>query len=154
MSWKFLILLLVRRSITPVHHFTFTGSEKMDLSLKYFLCAKCSSKVPISYSGDMGYGYLSPFTTLDDRICYPCMARYELDDLLSTGKGLLYLGKYTVTDWTGTLSLPITYQKKGRHNIAGTRYDVWFRVGAEKWYGVQYGENTQLIHCKRMKGGK
>ena len=126
----------------------------MDLSLKYFLCAKCSSKVPISYSCAMGYGYLSPFTTLDDRICYPCMARYELDDLLSTGKGLLYLGKYTVTDWTGTLSLPITYQKKGRHNIAGTRYDVWFRVGAEKWYGVQYGENTQLIHCKRMKGGK
>ena len=121
-----------------------------DVVTKFFLCARCSMKCSMKGPGG-SYGYIGVVGP-DDKICYPCMARYELDDLLSTGKGILYLGKSTVTNWTGTLSWPITYQKKGRHNIAGTRYDVWFRVGVEKWYGVQYGENTQVIHCRRLRG--
>jgi hypothetical protein len=40
----------------------------------------------------------------------------------------------------------------GRHNIAGVRYDVWFRgPDGHVWWGVQYGDMTQICHCKRTK---
>lgn len=63
-------------------------------------------------------------------------------------------GSYgTVTNWPGTLTFDLTYAKAGLHHRAETRYDVWFKgPDGSRWHGVQYGENTQICHCRRLKG--
>jgi len=63
----------------------------------------------------------------------------------------LYLSRDEVTNWPGSLRFRVSYQRKGRHNIAGSRTTVYF-TGPEgkRWYGVQYGEFTQIVHCRRM----
>jgi hypothetical protein len=90
------------------------------------------------------------------KLCYDCCAERERQAMIDTGKAYLYLstddsGQYVVTDWSGHLRFP-THASVGRHNIAGTRYDSWFR-GPDNfiWWGVTYGDNTQLHHCKRTK---
>jgi len=60
----------------------------------------------------------------------------------------------TLTNWPGTLSFPCRV-KIGRHNIARYRYDVWFTDhNGNEWHGVQYGENTQICRCRKIKGRK
>jgi hypothetical protein len=101
-----------------------------------------------------GYGKDSEGKTF----CYDCCAKMDLEFMQSRGKIALYLvnhdNKYFVTNWPGSLSFPIRGKViKGHHNIAGTRYDVWFYVPNDKylWHGIQYGDNTQICHCKRTK---
>ena len=96
-----------------------------------------------------GYG-----TTADGkRHCYTCCADQDRSAMVRDGKIVLYLTEKGVTNWPGSLVFPVVHKRKGRHNMAGTRYDVWF-TGPEgrNWHGVQYGENTQLCHCRRVKG--
>jgi hypothetical protein len=86
--------------------------------------------------------------------------------MIETGKAVLYLtttpnmtpagnrhgDKGTVSNWPGSLKFQTGPVKVGRHNMAGKRYDVWFRgPDGKDWHGVQYGENTQLCHCRRIK---
>ena len=96
--------------------------------------------------------------------CYACCAERDKAQMIRDGKTSLYLtheafyplhGNYTdgtIQNWPNNLTFPCRV-KKGQHNIAGSRYDAWF-IGPDgnKWHGVQYGEWTQIIHCKRMKG--
>jgi hypothetical protein len=109
----------------------------------------------------------------DVKVCYPCAAAGELADMHATGRATLYitgdevvkykgpgvvapvshLDNVVVGNWTGHFQFKVTSRWYGSHNIAGTRTDVRFRddQGAE-WWGVTFGNNTQLIHCKRLKG--
>lgn len=58
---------------------------------------------------------------------------------------------WEVSNWPGTLKFRCQ-EKKGRHNIAGTRHDVWFTDHqGNEWWGVQYGEWTQICHCRKLK---
>ena len=90
--------------------------------------------------------------------CYDCCAQRELTSMLTTGKATLYLtlkdGKHTMTDWPGHLSFPVMEFRKGKHNMARVRYDVYFRVpsNGSTWHGVKYGDMTQLVHCRQLKG--
>jgi hypothetical protein len=78
--------------------------------------------------------------------------------MLDTGKATLYLvdadahGMRYVTDWSGMLRYRALNYRVGRHNMAGKRYDVDF-IGPDGywWHGTQYGDNTQIIHCRRRK---
>lgn len=65
--------------------------------------------------------------------------------------GRRYYGAAKLTNWPGTLNLPINTIKVGRHNIARRRYDFWFTFESANWHGVQYGDNTQLAHCRKVK---
>lgn len=100
----------------------------------------------------------------DVRVCYDCCAIHDAQIMDSHGKMVLYLvakreeshghslTTYEVTNWPGTLVFPALSVKKGRHNIAGSRTDVWFQDShGKEWHGVQYGDFTQIIHCKRTK---
>lgn len=40
---------------------------------------------------------------------------------------------------------------KGRHNICGVRYDVWFTYHDNKYHGVKYGDNNDIVYVKRIK---
>ena len=134
-------------------------------------CADCGAQfIPTEHT--TGYGVSKD----NKRICYACCGLRDRVDMIATGKAVLYLtldegalhrghivnmgvdgamakpGK--VSNWPGTLSFTVQpgTVKRGRHNFAGNRYDVWF-IGPDgaNWHGVQYGDNTQLCHCTRIK---
>jgi len=117
-----------------------------------FRCSQCRALKPLQR--DLGTGYARD--TSDNFLCYECAGENEARDLRETGKGYLYLtrdksGAHTVSNWPGTLTIPVRYLRKGAHNIARTRYDVWFTFEGAEWHGVQYGEWTQICHVRRLK---
>lgn len=94
------------------------------------------------------------------RHCYACCAEQDKAHMRQHGKIALYLttkpdlggsyGDARISNWPGSLEFKGRYHK-GRHNIAGSRYDAWFKFEGSNWHGVQYGENTQIIHCRKLK---
>lgn len=91
------------------------------------------------------------------RICYKCCGEMDKETMIKTGKITLYLCQdgvngSKVSNWPDSLSFKVSYLKKGRHNIARTRYDFWFTgPDGKQWHGVNYGENSMLANCKRIK---
>lgn len=123
--------------------------------MKTFICAICSKTKPVNETGTGGTCYA--VNKSGRKVCYKCCANIDKDDMKKNKKIILYLVKekngkgHTVANWPGTLKIPVSYIQKGKHNIAGTRYDIWFEFNGYMWYGVKYGENTQLCHCKQTK---
>lgn len=97
-----------------------------------------------------GYGEMD-----SKKYCWTCCADHDRKVMEKHGKITLYLmdidglqGK--VTNWTGYLSWPCKI-RLGKHNIARVRRDVWFKVNSDVWHGVQYGDDTQICHCRKLK---
>jgi hypothetical protein len=103
------------------------------------------------------------------RHCYACCAARDRADMRESGRAVLYLTcpergtvnmlpqhgtRHELTNWPGSLRIPVHYIRKGRHNFAGRRYDFRFRFEGQEWHGTQYGDNTQIAHCKRLKGSE
>jgi hypothetical protein len=120
-------------------------------------CGSCGKEC-IPEGMTTGYGK----TASGEIRCFICCAADDKAQMDRDGKIALYLtldptacagGK--VTNWPGTLSFYCTV-KCGKHNIARTRYDVWFKDhNGNRWHGVQYGDNTQICHCHKLtKRGK
>lgn len=102
-----------------------------------------------------------------NRHCYDCCTAQDKAWMKANGRIALYLvpvtkqergeGKapydatYRITNWHGHIFAFVRRASKGRHNIARTRIDVWFIHEGFMWHGVQYGENTQIVHCRRTK---
>lgn len=93
--------------------------------------------------------------------CYACCAENDKASMIETGRATLYLTReqpdaaaapaWYVTNWPGSLRMH-AFVRKGRHNMAGKRYDVWFTgPDGKDWHGVTYGDNTQICHCRRLK---
>lgn len=131
-----------------------------------FWCDQCHN-IKTANKGEIGYG----IDTNGDKICYDCCGVMEAQQMLKTGKIMLYLTctnksrgamttndfdawreKNYVSNWPGSLKIKLNGLNIGRHNIAGKRYDVWFTFKGQQWHGVTYGDNTQICHCKRTKG--
>lgn len=93
------------------------------------------------------YGYLK-----GKKYCYECCAELDREFMLKNSKITLYLTEKYVTNWPGTLKFEISTVKDGFHNIARTRTDVWF-IGPDNhvWWGVNYGDFSQILYCKRTK---
>lgn len=130
---------------------------------EFFQCVDCrvifsTNKTAGRDSCTTGYG----IDRKNDTVCYECCGKRNTADMMKTGRATLYLttapdgywldGKtYRLTNWPGSTSFRPHYMRKGAHSIAGTRYSVWFSGPDKKvWFGVQYGENTQLCHCRRL----
>lgn len=127
-----------------------------------FRCSQCKAVKPVQTSGGTGYGYNKD----KDAICYACCGVNDLEEMMTQGRITLYLTcepahhlqrpegrnrKGKVSNWPGTLSFDC-YTTVGYHNIARTRYNVWFwGPDGHRWYGVTYGEYTQICRCKRTK---
>lgn len=85
-------------------------------------------------------------------LCYACIAKLERAEMLDTKRMALYDCDNEVTNWPGSLRFRVAYRSKGRHNIAGNRYDLWFTgPDGRPWWGVRYGDNTQIVHCREIK---
>ena len=116
-------------------------------------CAECGKEIVLD--GFSGYG-----KTVDGKIlCYDCcgkQAEEDFDSMPANEKTFLYLtsanGEMCVTDWTGRFRIPVHRYRKGRHNIARTRTDVWFQRNGKNYHGVNYGEFSQICHSKQVKG--
>ena len=107
------------------------------------ICTICCKAI------DTGYG----INRNNEKVCYACLDR---DYMAQHDRMALYLqgsnGQYQVINWPGTLRIPIISYSHGRHNIAGSRVDVWFKDHTgRRWWGVQYGEWTQIVHCRKLK---
>lgn len=97
-------------------------------------------------------------TSDDKEICWTCAALGELGRMLKTGKATLYWSKHAspvgwrVTNWPSSLMFDHVRATTGKHNIGGTRDDVWF-VGPDGyiWHGVQIGQWNQILHARRTK---
>ena len=140
-------------------------AERETPSDETFVCFDCKNTFPVKRKGATGYATLRE--PKDEKVCYECCGKREWADMQATGVATLYLNHtttglacgcsgpsqdhYRVSNWPNTLTFKVDKIKKGKHNIAGSRYDVWFTdKDGRAWHGVQVGENTQLTHCKRL----
>jgi hypothetical protein len=132
-----------------IHTFNTHKGDKMNT----FYCSACKQHKPIQHNGGTGYGVKGN----GHKVCYACCAIEDQKQMIRGGKWVGYLskdndGKWYVTNWPGTLKFGPLNPTSGRHNIAGTRSDVWFfGPDGKPWHGVQYGEWAQICHCKRVK---
>lgn len=100
-----------------------------------------------------------------NKVCYECCGKRDRKELFEAKPGdkfIMYLTEekdattgatiYYVTNWPGSLKIRLWAKpQKGRHNIARTRYDVYFQQNYKNFHGVQYGDNTQILHVKCTK---
>lgn len=126
-------------------------------------CSKCGKECkPEGCS--TGYGENSK----GEKVCFACCAETDRAEMIETGRATLYLSKrkeapvrekgvylgcdYEVTNWPGTLRLPVLGMTIGRHNFAGRTYKVRLRGPDGKlWTGIQFGDNTQICRVRRSK---
>ena len=123
-----------------------------------FTCVDCHKILPVNKEGGTGYAHRIKTNEHGPagKVCYDCCGKCDKHDLEIKNRAILYLvkrNKWVVTNWPGTLEFEVHSIRKGSHNIARTRTDVWFRdhTGC-KWWGVQYGNYTQIVHCRKLKG--
>ncbi len=120
--------------------------------LSKFHCSFCNTDK--EYESSITTGYAT--TKEGKKACYTCCAKEDLRVMRETGRIILYLVHDEkrgdlVTNWPMSLSFKVKFRTKGLHNIARVRHDVWFYVDGKEWHGTQYGEMTQLCHCRRKK---
>lgn len=129
------------------------------------ICHACADKIVLDCGHtpspheafSTGYGVDSK----GKKSCYACCAEADKTRMIEDGKIVLYLSHdaapqissdYWVANWPGSLKFRVSYRKVSRHNMARTRDDVWFTgPDGKNWHGVQYGRNSQLCYCKRIK---
>ena len=123
-----------------------TNSEHFENS---FLCCQCGLYKELQKDGGTGYG-IDP---QGFKICYACIGANDERYLANAKPGekfTFYLSGNEVTNWPGTFRRR-AHVRKGRHNIAGARYDAYFSVAGKQFHGVTYGNNTQICHVKALK---
>lgn len=116
----------------------------------HYQCSCCHNVLPSKIAGGAGYGVW----VHGEKVCYDCCGVMDEIYMIEHDRITLYLDteERTVSNWSGSLVFGPIALTKGRHNIAGVRYDVWFAgPNGTQWHGVQYGNDTQLCHCKRLK---
>jgi len=123
-----------------------------------FTCADCGEhKVHVNPNDCGGVGYANVRVDGDEKkVCYDCCGKRDVAEMTDKGRIVLYLTKksdrWTVTNWPGTLKFPVKARRPGYHNFAGTRETVWFTgPDGREWWGICYGEWTQICHCRRLK---
>jgi hypothetical protein len=141
-----------------------------------FKCHECGETKPVLKEAVTGYGIDKD----DNKVCYACCGKQDHEHMEKGLPICLYLSgdirpgqedrtvgqtqlwnpgmqrtewvpKWILSNWPGSLEIPIYMVKVGRHNIARVRYDIWFRFAGHNWHGVMYGNDTQICHCKTIK---
>ena len=120
------------------------------------VCDKCGKEI-VNKKDSFSAGYGT--NKKGEKVCYACCAEEDKQWMRDNDKIALYLTipdkpNYSlakVSNWPGSLVFENVHWTKGRHNIAGVRYDCWFWFEGVEWWGVCYGDNTQILHCKKTK---
>ncbi len=128
-----------------------------------FTCADCGEeKCHVNPNGCGGTGYATVRDGgVEKKVCYDCIGKREIADMIETGRAVLYLTvagdsaaaplRPVVTNWPGTLKIPVKSSKRSRNNFGAQREDVWFNgPDGKRWWGVNIGDNM-LCRCRRLK---
>lgn len=123
-------------------------------------CARCGASFPEPPEGGGAAGYGVNGDT-GDRLCYACCADDDRAYMIQHGRWTGYLtltarnapqARWLVSNWPGSLEFRPRAVQTGKHNIARVRRDAWFNgPDGYVWHAVQYGDNTDLAHCKRTR---
>lgn len=130
--------------------------------METFTCIDCSQDKEVPSEGG-GTGYAT--TDNKEKVCYACcgerdkkyMEENKNIDLYLSGmsnvvKTNLPQDKVEVINWPGTLRFRVQNVRKGSHNIARQRTDVWFTDHkGNKWWGRNTGDND-IVRCRKVKG--
>lgn len=140
----------------------------MKLHEEETICFQCNNGF-VTKEGSIGTGY--GYNKDGHKICYACCGendKNELQNMKLGEKTCLYLsvkdnhenkmkfgqtycvGNATVTNWPGTYKKSVGV-KKGFHNIAGVRYDIWFTEGKNYFHGVRYGSDSEICYITCVK---
>lgn len=121
-------------------------------------CHSCGNEITKPTGSGAGYGQ-------DDQgryFCYPCCAVQDAEYMAQHGRITLYLDQENkrLTNWPGSLVVPYYHERK----TESTRYSrlyggrvyvtyttVYFMFNDARWIGRHYGDDSDLIHCKRLK---
>lgn len=129
----------------------------MTVVKKTFKCVDCHEALPVKENGGTGYAERRKADEhgLAGKVCYECCGKSDRRDLETKDRAVLYLnkkdGRWVVSNWPGTLVFSARV-RKGSHNWAKTRLDCWFEDHTGRtWWGVSYGEYTELAHCRKLK---
>ena len=122
-------------------------------------CFQCGGEFIRNYDFDTGYGV----NREGHRICFKCCGendRKELENMKIGERTSLYLildgdtvggwGRAKVSNWPNSYVKHCNY-KKGSHNLAGVRYDVWFTEGKNYFHGVRYGRDSEICYVTCVK---
>ena len=129
------------------------------MSSHRFVCVDCGQeKIHVNPNGCGGTGYATyRMDGIEKKVCYACCAKRESGvHARYRARGSLLDGEGpegpVVTDWPGVLKFRVRHKRVGSHNLAGRRVDVWFTDSdGREWHGVNYGHNSQLCHCRRLR---
>lgn len=124
-------------------------------------CSVCNKEIISDSKYTTGYGIDSETGA---KVCYACCGLQDSNYMRDHDRITLYLTVnhdhtssyprklFKVTNWPGSLVFYPYDWSTGGHNWVGVRYDVWFKDKyGNQWWGVCYGKNTQLLHCKKLK---
>lgn len=119
--------------------------------MEHKTCARCSRAIVREPNGiGTGYG-----VTPDGIVhCYACCADVDRESIMQGRPFVGYLvtsgERPEVTNWPGTFRVR-AHVRRGRHNIARERRDVWaYMPDGFIWYGRNAGD-TQLLMMRRTK---
>ena len=118
-------------------------------------CADCAKPI-LRDPKSLGAGYGTDATGA--KVCYACCGARDTRDMIDRGKAVLYAvgasgpyGDCEITNWPGSIRFKARFGR-GRHNWARYRYDGTFTgPDGKPWRFTQYGDNTQIAHCRRAK---
>ena len=139
-------------------------------------CTICKEQITTP-KDSIGTGYGTD--AHNHKICYNCIGALDYRKLLKMKPGdktTLYHTRepaekngcynWYVSNWPGTFKHHCVGHV-GNHNIAGTRYDLWFalrdrktgytirdpKTGTPKhcFHGVRYGDITEICHIRKIK---
>ncbi len=114
-----------------------------------FTCSNCGKEKQNDSTFTTGYG-----TDKDgNKHCYDCCGEMDRKEMETASKFILYLNskEMSLGNWCGTFKIKLHHIRTGMHNIAGKRYDYWFKYAGKNWHGTTYGDFTQIAHCKVVK---
>jgi hypothetical protein len=87
----------------------------------------------------------------NNHFCYHCCGEIDKETMRTEGKIILYYDGNKLFNWPSTLIIIPIFTKKGKHNKAKTRFDIYFKFEDTNWHGIQYGSSSQLTYCKKLK---
>jgi len=130
----------------------------LDTESDIYTCYRCN-KVIVELDDSYGTGY--GIGEDENKYCYACCAEIDKEHMRSHDKMTLYLTRrydhtqktnvWVVENWPGSLEIFPLFIKEGNHNMTGIRYDVWFDLEGDRWWGVSYGQCTDILHCSKLK---
>ena len=98
-----------------------------------------------------------------ERFCHPCAGLRDAATLRSENTWTGYLvattyangqaGRYVVSNWPGSLTLPTAEIHRNRRGggFGSERIDVWFQFEGALWHGINRGDNNTILRCRRIK---